>query len=60
VQVLVAQDLWGWGAQSVNILTDKIVHNKTPEKFVYGELTRVSKDNVEEYAKKWETWAPAK
>jgi len=60
VQVLVAQDLWGWGAQSVNILTDKIVHNKTPEKFVYGELTRVSKDNVEEYAKKWEQWAPTK
>ena len=59
VQVLLAQDVYGWGAQSVKILTDKILHGKTPPPFIYGELTPVTKENVEEYAKNWQVWAPA-
>jgi len=61
VQVLLAQDLYGWGEKSVRILVDKILHGKAPPKEqVYGDLTRVTKENVDAYAKNWELWAPKK
>jgi ribose transport system substrate-binding protein len=58
VQVLLSQDLYGWGEQSVKILVDKILHDKYPPPNVYGKLTRVTKENVEEFAKNWDVWAP--
>ena len=60
VQVLLAQDLYGWGAQSVRILADKILHKKDPPPANYGMLTRVTKDNVDAYAKNFEKWAQKK
>jgi ribose transport system substrate-binding protein len=60
VQVLLAQDLYGWGEQSVTILFNKIVKGENPPGAVYGKLTRVTKDNVEEYAKNWDVWLPKK
>lgn len=56
VQVLLAQDLYGWGEQSVKLLYNKIVKGENPPAAVYGKLTRVTKENVEEYAKNWESW----
>jgi len=60
VQVLLAQDLYGWGEQSVKILFNKIVKGENPPAAVYGKLTRVTKENVEEYAKNWESWVGKK
>ncbi len=60
MQVLLAQDLYGWGEQSVKILFNKIVKGEDPPAAVYGKLTRVTKENVEEYAKNWEAWVGKK
>jgi ribose transport system substrate-binding protein len=57
VEVLLAQDCYGWGHKSVEILLDKIVNHKDPEsQRIIDPLTRVTKDNVDEYAKNWEKW----
>jgi ribose transport system substrate-binding protein len=57
VQVLLAQDCYGWGYRSVQILLDKIVNNKQPDSVrVIDPLTRVTKENADEYGKKWEKW----
>ncbi len=57
VQVLLAQDCYGWGHRSVEILLDKIVNGKKPDQErVIAPLTRVTKDNVKEFAKFWDKW----
>ena len=57
VQVLLAQDCYGWGAKSVEVLLEKIVHGKSPaEVRLVDPLTRVTRDNVDEYAKNWDKW----
>lgn len=57
VEVLLAQDCYGWGTKSVEILLEKILNNKTPPDVrVVDPLTRVSKENVDEYGKHWEQW----
>jgi len=57
VQVLLAQDCYGWGHKSVEILLDKIVNGKDPEsKRIIDPLTRVTKENVKEFAKNWDKW----
>ena len=57
VQLLLAQDCYGWGHKSVEILLDKIVNKKDPpQQRVIDPLTAVSKENAEEYAKNWEKW----
>lgn len=57
VEVLLAQDCYGWGTKSVEILLDKIVHKKEPSSpKVIDPLTRVSKDNVEAFGKNWDKW----
>ncbi|MGB8353954.1 MAG: substrate-binding domain-containing protein [Chthoniobacteraceae bacterium] len=61
VQVLFAQDCYGWGHKSVEILLDKIVNNKTPADVkVIDPLTRVSKENVESFGKNWDKWLGGK
>ncbi len=41
----------------MQILLDKIVHNKDPEsQRIIDPLTRVTKENVKEYAKNWDRW----
>jgi ribose transport system substrate-binding protein len=57
VQVLLAQDCYGWGYKSVQILMDKLVNNQDPPSVkVIDPLTRITKDNVEEFAKNWDKW----
>jgi len=57
VQVLLAQDCYGWGHKSVEILMEKIVNKKDPssEKII-SPLTKVTKDNADEYGKNWDKW----
>ena len=57
VEVLLGQDCYGWGTKSVEILLEKIVKNQSPPDVrVVDPLTRVAKDNVDEYGKHWEQW----
>jgi ribose transport system substrate-binding protein len=57
VQLLLAQDCYGWGHKSVELLLDKIVKNKVPpQPRVIDPLTAVTKENADEYAKNWEKW----
>jgi ribose transport system substrate-binding protein len=56
-QVLLAQDCYGWGYKSVEMLLDKIVKNQNPPQVkIIDPLTRVTKENAEEFAKKWDKW----
>jgi len=57
VDALYAQDCYGWGYKSVQILMDKIVNGQDPpSKRVIDPLTRVTKENVKEFGKNWEKW----
>jgi ribose transport system substrate-binding protein len=57
VQLLLAQNCYGWGATSVRVLLDKIVHGKNPEQLrIIDPLTMVTRDNQAEYGKNWEMW----
>ena len=57
VEVLLGQDCYGWGTKSVEILLEKILKGQTPPDVrVVDPLTRVSKENVDEYGKHWEQW----
>lgn len=57
VQVLLAQDCYGWGTKSVELLLEKIVNGKTPpDPLVIDPLTVVTSENVESYGKNWEKW----
>lgn len=57
VQTLFAQDCYGWGYKSVSVLLDKIINNKDPESpIIIDPLTKVTKENVKEYAKNWDKW----
>ncbi|HEY8669169.1 MAG TPA: substrate-binding domain-containing protein [Tepidisphaeraceae bacterium] len=57
VQVLWAQDCYGWGHKSVEVLVEKIANNKAPaETMMADPLKRVTKENVEEVRKQWEQW----
>lgn len=54
VQVLLGQKLWGWGYESVRALM-AITEGKQPEMVIDSGLDIVTKENVEEYARKWKT-----
>jgi len=57
VEVLLAQDCYGWGHKSVELLLEKIVNEKNPEsERVIDPLTRVTKENADEYARNWDKW----
>jgi len=57
VSVLLAQDCYGWGTKSIEILLNKIVKKENPpQEKVIDPLTRVTKDNVDEFAKNWDKW----
>jgi ribose transport system substrate-binding protein len=68
VQMLLAQDCYGWGYKSVEILLEKIKNDKTPNPpFVIDPLQAVSKDGgkddkggiiygADDFAKKWDKW----
>jgi ribose transport system substrate-binding protein len=57
VSALYAQDCYGWGHKSVEVLLEKIVNGKDPEsKRIIDPLTKVTKENADEYGKKWDKW----
>ena len=57
VEALFAQDSYGWGYKSVEILLEKIVNGKAPENpRVVDPLFEVTKANVDSFAKNWEKW----
>jgi ribose transport system substrate-binding protein len=57
VEVLLGQDCYGWGYKGVEMLLEKIVHGNPPSaEKVVDPLTRVTKENAEEYGKNWEKW----
>lgn len=57
VDALFAQDCYGWGTKSVELLLDQIVNHQSPaEVRVIDPLTRVSKENVEAFGNNWEKW----
>lgn len=57
VQMLLAQDCYGWGHKTVEILLDKIINNKNPSQTkIPNPLTEVTKDNVEQFSGFWDKW----
>lgn len=57
VAILLGQDCYGWGHKSIEIIVDKILNGKDPAQVrVIDPLTKVTKDNVDEYAKNWDKW----
>ena len=61
VQLLLAQDCYGWGYKSVDLLLNKIVNKQDPpQQRVIDPLTAVTKENAEEYGKNWEKWLGGK
>jgi ribose transport system substrate-binding protein len=57
VQALYAQDCYGWGHKSVEILLEKIVNGKDPQsQRIIDPLTRVTSENAKEFGKKWDKW----
>ena len=59
VQVLLAQQCYDWGYRSVEHLINKVHLKKNPASVRdVSPLVRVTKENVEAYAKNWEKWLP--
>ncbi len=57
VQALFAQDCYGWGTKSLELLLEKIVNNKNPpEARIVDPLTLVTKENVDQFASNWDKW----
>ena len=57
VQVLLAQQVYEWGTESVDRLYDYVANNKKPdEAFIKAKLIPVTKENVEEFGKNWDKW----
>jgi ribose transport system substrate-binding protein len=57
VHALYAQDCYGWGYTSVEILLDKVVKQKDPANVrIIDPMVRVTKENAAEFRKKWEKW----
>ena len=54
--MLLAQDLWGWGEQSVRLLKDladgKAVQAGADGR-INGKLEPITKDNLEAFKKEW-------
>ena len=57
VATLYAQDCYGWGYKSVEMLLNKLVKNEIP-KYVHviDPLTKVTKDNADEFGNNWDKW----
>jgi ribose transport system substrate-binding protein len=59
VQILLAQQVYEWGYRSVEHLINKIHLKKNPPQVKdISELVRVTKENVDQFAKNWEKWLP--
>jgi len=59
VQLLLSQDVYGYGYRGVEHLINKLHFKKNPEHVIDSTpLTRVTKEDVEEFGKNWEKWLP--
>lgn len=59
VQLLLAQDVYGYGQLAVEKLINKLLLKKSPPQPIANTaLISVNKANVEAFAKNWETWLP--
>jgi ribose transport system substrate-binding protein len=59
VQLLLSQDVYGYGYRSVEHLVNKLHFKKDPPRATDNTpLTAVTKENVESFAKNWEKWLP--
>jgi ribose transport system substrate-binding protein len=59
VQLLLSQDVHGYGYRAVEHLINKIHFKKEPAKVLDDTpLTPVTKENVDAFAKNWEKWLP--
>ncbi len=58
VYALLAQSCYDWGYQSMKLLYEKVVEGKEVKEFYEDPLPTITKDNVEEWAKKWASWLP--
>ena len=59
VQMLLSQDVYGYGHQAVVRMIDKLHFKKDPPSVSEDTpLTAVTKENVEEFGKDWEKWMP--
>jgi ribose transport system substrate-binding protein len=57
VQVLLAQQVYEWGTESVDRLYDYVANNKKPdETFIKAKLIPVTSENVEEFGRNWDKW----
>ena len=54
--VLLAQPTYNWGYKSMEIIVDKVVLGRAVQAINKMELTRVSKDNLKEWAKQLKDW----
>jgi ribose transport system substrate-binding protein len=54
--VLLAQPTYNWGYKSIEIIVDKLVLGKEVQAVNKMELTRVSKDNLKEWARQLKEW----
>ncbi len=58
---LVGQDCYGWGYESVKLICEKLIENKSPATpVVYSEPTIVTKENVATVKGQWEKWLGTK
>lgn len=59
VQLLLAQDVYGYGQLAVELLVEKLLKKKNPPQAIANTaLVSVNRANVEAYGKNWETWLP--
>jgi len=59
VQLLLSQDVYGYGYRAVEHLVNKLHFKKDPPRAIDDTpLTAVTKDNVEEFSKNWAKWLP--
>jgi len=59
VQMLLSQDVYGYGHRAVELLVEKLHHKKSPVNAIEDSaLTAVTPDNVDAFAKNWEKWLP--
>ena len=59
VQLLLGQDVYGYGRLAVESLVNKLLLKKSPPQPIANtELIPVTRTNVEAIAKNWETWLP--
>jgi ribose transport system substrate-binding protein len=59
VQLLLSQDVYGYGHRAVEHLVNKLHFKKDPARIIDDTpLTAVTKGNVETFSKNWEKWLP--